>query len=165
MLTPLCNAPEIRPAVLDGPDGRIVGDLVHAYLLQTEQEKAAHDLAQPVERGALPAAYAREVDEPAVAYAGSHVLVADLDGRAVGVVVVRPGADASEIKRLWADPSARGKGIGSALLDAAITIAPGAVRLSVWDWRPEPIRLYESRGFVRMPSWESRERLICMERS
>lgn len=161
---PTQPSPGIRVAVWDGADGRVVGDLVRTYLLQTEREKAEHGLAQPIEHDALPAAYHREVDEPALAYAGSHVLVAELDGRGVGVVVVKPGDEASEIKRLWADPSVRGRGVGSALLEAAIALAPGAVRLSVWDWRPDPIRLYESRGFVRVPSWEARERLICMER-
>ncbi|WP_307358761.1 GNAT family N-acetyltransferase [Microbacterium murale] len=150
---------------MDGPDGEVVGDLVRTYLLHTEHEKVERGLAQPTEHGALPSAYRGEADDPALAYAGSHVLVAELDSRVVGVVVVKPGDEATELKRLWTDPGVRGRGVGSALLEAAIAITPGTIRLSVWDWRPDPIRLYESRGFTRVPSWEARERLVCMERS
>jgi ribosomal protein S18 acetylase RimI-like enzyme len=82
----------------------------------------------------------------------------------VGVVIVRVDGGEAEIKRLWADPNLRGRGLGSALLDAALALTTGRVRLSVWEWRAPAIRLYESRGFERVASWDDREGLICMER-
>lgn len=156
----------IREADLSGTDAVAVGRLVAEYLWQTEREKAEHGviLARAAASDALPEAYRREVDDPAGAYADCAVFVAELDAEVVGVVVLRPGTEGIEIKRLWASPEVRGRGVGSGLLDAAIAAGGGAARLSVWDWRTDVIRLYESRGFVRMPSWESRERLVCMQR-
>lgn len=159
----------IREADLSGTDAVAVGRLVAEYLLQTEREKAEHGVIPPRAADVLEDAHRREVDDPATAYAGYRVFVADVDGEASGVVVLRPGTSGvepgvAEIKRLWALPRARGRGVGSGLLDVAIAASGGAARLSVWDWRTDVIRLYESRGFVRMPSWESRERLVCMQR-
>ncbi|WP_181157490.1 N-acetyltransferase [Microbacterium sp. MYb62] len=88
--------------------------------------------------------------------------------RIVGVVVLSVSDDVAEIKRLWTEPEVRGRGVGSALLDAALhdaaALGVAQVRLSVWDWRGGPMRLYESRGFERVPSWDDRERLVCMVR-
>ena len=83
---------------------------------------------------------------------------------ATGVVVVRAAA-AAEIKRLWVDPASRGLGVGSALLDAVLERHAGMVRLSVWDWRLDALRLYGSRGFREVASWDPRPRLVCMERA
>ncbi|MFK0403123.1 GNAT family N-acetyltransferase [Microbacterium sp. NPDC090225] len=152
----------IRTADLSGTDAVAVGRLVKDYLRQTESEKVAHGAAPAPASDALPAAYRREVDDPADAYAGCPVFVAEIDGEVVGVVVLRPDAGGVEIKRLWASPLVRGRGVGSGLLDAAITAGEGDVRLSVWEWRTDVIRLYESRGFVRVPSWDARPALVCM---
>jgi putative acetyltransferase len=157
--------PMIRAADLSGPDAAVVSAAVGAYLRQTEEEKRREGLSPlPDGDGALPERYRAEVDDPAAAYAGFHVLLAEVDDETLGVVVVAPLEDAAEIKRLWAAPAARGRGIGSALLDAAVAAADGAVRLSVWDWRAGAMRLYESRGFARVPSWDGRDRLVCMVR-
>ena len=159
------SAPVIRPADLSGPDAVVVSAAVGAYLRQTEAEKRREGLAPRHDGGdALPGRYRAEVDDPAAAYAGFPVLLADVDQVTMGVVVLARLDGAAEIKRLWAAPAARGRGIGSALLDAAVAAAEGPVRLSVWDWRAAAVRLYESRGFVRVPSWDGRDRLICMMR-
>lgn len=162
--------PLIRAADLAGPDALEVGAAVRDYLQQTEFEKSlqepgsAHDPAAP-----LPERYLSEVDDPAAAYAGHRVHVAQFDGRVVGVVVLSPRDAVAEIKRLWAIPEMRGRGVGSALLDAALRdaadLGASEVRLSVWEWREGAVRLYESRGFERVPSWVDRERLVCMVRS
>jgi GNAT superfamily N-acetyltransferase len=143
-----------------------VGRLVDAYLRQTEREKAAHLYGAPLsDIDELPVNYGVEAASPEAAYAGSSVYLAELGSTAVGVAVVRKAEDATEIKRLWADPGARGRGVGSALIDAVLQEHPEPVRLSVWDWRNEAMRLYMSRGFIRIPSWDERPRLVCMERA
>lgn len=163
------SRPLIRSADLTGPDALEVGAAVRAYLEQTGLEKNQH-IPSPVRDTAalLPDRYLREVEDPALAYAEHRVLVAQLDGSVVGVVVLSERDGIAEIKRLWAVPAVRGRGVGSALLDAALRGAVGLgareVRLSVWDWREGAVRLYESRGFERVPSWDERERLICMVR-
>ena len=136
---------------------------MRAYLVQTEHEKTERGLAELPGSLGLPDSYLPEVTDTARMYDGYLVLLAEIDGTACGVAVVRPGT-AAEIKRLWADPEMRGRGIGAALLDAAIAAYPGPVRLSVWDWREPAIGLYESRGFERVESWDPRPRLICLQR-
>ncbi|MGV2900545.1 GNAT family N-acetyltransferase [Microbacterium sp. AGC62] len=160
--------PVIRVADLTGPDAIEVGSAVRAYLLQTELEKHQQEETVPDPDAPLPERYRREVETPAAAYAGHRVLLAQFEERVVGVVVLSERDGIAEIKRLWAVPAARGRGVGSALLDSAVHAAAesGAteVRLSVWDWRQGALRLYESRGFERVPSWDDRERLVCLVR-
>jgi GNAT superfamily N-acetyltransferase len=156
----------VRDADLDGPDAAAVADLVGAYLRQTEREKAVHLAGRTRDAAApLPSAYLAEVADPRAAYAGWSVRLAELGDGAAGVGVVRTTAEATEVKRLWADPARRGLGVGSALLDAVLERHPGTIRLSVWDWRHDAARLYESRGFREAASWDPRPRLVCMERS
>lgn len=159
----------IRVADLTGPDAIAVGSAVREYLQQTELEKSLQENGTALDPTAsLPERYLREVEDPGAAYAEHRVHVAQLGDRVVGVVVLSVREDVAEIKRLWAVPEVRGRGVGSALLDAALHEAAdrGAahVRLSVWDWREGPLRLYESRGFERVESWDERERLVCMAR-
>ncbi|GAA3654357.1 GNAT family N-acetyltransferase [Microbacterium marinilacus] len=148
-------------------DARAVARLLEDYLRQTEREKAEHGLA-PGGAGRLPPRYQAEVDDPATAFADAVVVVAEAAGSVAGVaVLMEPCGDAvaAEIKRLWVDPAFRRAGIGRLLLQECVDRAAGVVRLSVWDWRTPAVRAYEGLGFVQVPSWESRERLICMERT
>ncbi|MGK3947699.1 GNAT family N-acetyltransferase [Microbacterium sp. K2] len=145
-----------------------MSELVQTYLLQTETEKLEHgQAASPASLTSLtslPTRYARELEDPNTAYADCTTLLAITEQGTVGVVIVRIDGGEAEIKRLWADPNLRGRGVGSALLDAALALTSGRVRLSVWEWRAPAIRLYESRGFERVASWDEREGLVCMER-
>lgn len=79
------------------------------------------------------------------------------------MVVLSSEAGAASIARFWVDPVHRGHGVGRRLLAEALARLPRPVRLSVWDWRTPAIRTYERSGFAVVPSWESRERLVCME--
>ena len=151
----------VRVADLSGTDAVAVGQLVGAYLLQTEREKVDNLHGRATE---LSEVYRAEIDNPARSYEHATVYLAELVGRPVGVIVVMPGADACEIKRVWVDPDARGQGAASALMSAAIDQVAEPVRLTVWDWRDGAIRLYERRGFVRAASWDARTRLVCMVR-
>ncbi|MGW9112689.1 GNAT family N-acetyltransferase [Microbacterium sp. NPDC055683] len=150
----------VRAAVF--PDDFVaVGALVGAYLRQTEAEKAAHGLAAA---GApLPDRYAREVADPADAFAGMTVLLAEADGAPVGVVVCADGTAGREVKRLWVDPVARGTGAGRGLLDAVLASSARPVRLTVWRWREPAIRLYRRLGFAEVPPWDDRRGLACLQ--
>ena len=160
------SQPTVRRALLAGPDSEQVGRLVGAYLRQTEHEKAVNLPLPPLGQDEeLPPAYKAEADHPAAAFETAAVYLAEIDAKAVGVAIAKDVGGATEIKRLWADPQIRGRGIGSALLDAVLRESPGVVRLSVWDWRTQAVRLYESRGFVSVPSWDVRPGLVCMERA
>ena len=156
------NSLIVRPADLSGPDAEAVSRLVQAYLMQTEREKATY-LGDPFKSSDLPERYRQEVEHPARAYEGATVYVAELGNSPVGVVIVQHRAEAREIKRVWVDPNARGHRVGSALVDAALSLQDLPIRLTVWDWREDAIRLYGKRGFFPVPSWEERPRLLCME--
>jgi GNAT superfamily N-acetyltransferase len=157
------SALTVRPADLEGPDAEAVRRLVTAYLLQTEREKAVH-LGHAFADGHVPGRYHPEIENPARAYAGAEVLVAELGNSPVGVAVLQETASEREIKRVWVDPGARGHRVGSALIDAALRKQDLPVRLTVWDWRGDAIRLYGKRGFRVVPAWDDRPRLLCMER-
>ncbi|WP_368496861.1 GNAT family N-acetyltransferase [Herbiconiux sp. A18JL235] len=161
----------VREADVEGDDARAVSHLVEAYLVQTEAEKAERlgasasaSASASVDGRDLPERYRSEVDDPRRAYADAIVLLAELAGEPVGVAVVQPSPDAREIKRVWVDPAARGRRVGSALLDAALDGHALPTRLTVWDWREAAVQLYRSRGFVEVPSWDDRPRLVCLER-
>ncbi|MFJ1927556.1 MULTISPECIES: GNAT family N-acetyltransferase [unclassified Streptomyces] len=153
--------PGRTPPSMDG-----VAALLTAYHLRTEAEKGG-----PVADAAgLPERYRAEITDPATAFAGDVVLVALLGDTAVGcVVVTSPAYGQAEIKRLWTDPGFRGRGMASALLDAALAHASengvDTVRLSVWEWRTGAIALYERLGFTVTESWDERDQLVCMRRA
>jgi GNAT superfamily N-acetyltransferase len=152
----------------DGETGRRLGGLLQSYHRQTELEKAANGVGLLTGDGLLPRKYQEEIDCPAEAFASSRVFIAQQDVRPVGMVVLTPsGGAASEVKRLWVEPSVRGAGVGSALLNEAILAAQAdnaeTVRLTVWEWREPAVRSYLRLGFRLVPSWEERAALQCME--
>lgn len=153
---------QVRPADLTGPDSGVVSHLVEAYLRRTEFEKATH-LGGLGGDSDLPRRYRDEVQSPAQAYQNATVYLAELNLLPVGVIVVQQNSANREIKRVWVEPSARGKRVGSALIDAVLSQQDRPVRLTVWDWRRDAIQLYRSRGFAPVASWEDRPRLVCME--
>ena len=87
-----------------------------------------------------------------------EVLVAVVDGEIAGYVRVAPATPLAatshvrQIRGITVEPALRGRGIGRALVDAAIAEARrrGARRLTLRVFAPnEPARrLYESAGFV-----------------
>ncbi|WP_019178931.1 GNAT family N-acetyltransferase [Microbacterium yannicii] len=113
----------------------------------------------------LPERYRQEVADPATSLNGKRVIVASVDGEDCGLVVVGTSASgaSAEIKRLWTTPAARGRGVGSALIDEALRGIDRPVRLSVWAWREPAIQLYQKLGFVSAMPWDDREELLCLE--
>lgn len=157
---PVVRWPGETPRVEDG-----LAALLTAYHLQTESEKG-----EPVaDTNGLPERYRAEIIKPRAAFADDVVFVAlDGDDAAGCVILTSPTDGQPEIKRLWTDPAFRGRGVASALLDAAFAHAAHngahAVRLSVWEWRTDAIALYKRLGFTVTESWDQRDQLVCMRR-
>jgi GNAT superfamily N-acetyltransferase len=93
----------------------------------------------------------------------AEVLIAEVDGEPVGFALfftsystflAQPGL---YLEDLFVRPSARGAGVGTALLSALARIAVerdyGRFEWSVLDWNEPAIRLYRSLGAVPMDQW------------
>src|ERR1700733_14111342 len=96
----------------------------------------------------------RQLDDPIAAYieTGGAILIAELDGRAVGCVALMPdGAGAYELSKMAVAPELRGRGAGRTLLNAAIDHARelGATSLFLGSSRKlaNAVHLYEALGF------------------
>ncbi len=87
---------------------------------------------------------------------GGQILLADVDGRAVGCVALVPMPDgAYEVAKMAVTPKSQGYGVGRLLMQAAISWARnrGARRLYLEsNARLAPaLHLYESAGFCHLP--------------
>jgi ribosomal protein S18 acetylase RimI-like enzyme len=95
----------------------------------------------------------------------AQVLVADVDGEAVGFVHTVVAGEEGDILRLYVDPDHRGEGIGSSLLDAAVAHldAQGVDRVQAMVLVDNEAgnRFYRSQGFE--PSTATRETEIAGE--
>ena len=107
-----------------------------------------------------------ELDRPEVA-----VFVARLDGIAVGMVAVVGSGDSPELKRLFVDDSARGRGIAAALLAAAEgharTAGARVIRLETGTRSTAAVALYEKHGYGHIPrfgEYIDSESSVCMEK-
>ena len=88
-------------------------------------------------------------------------LAAFIDGEVVGCGAVkrvsssRASPQYGEIKRMYVDPGARGRGVGNALMDALeSTLVAHEIciaRLETGVHQPVALALYERRGYVRIP--------------
>ncbi len=85
-------------------------------------------------------------------------VIAWLDGQAVGCGAIRPiDAQATEVKRMYVRPSARGKGVSRQILTQLESLAQESgfnkTRLETGLNQPEAIGLYESAGYTRIPCY------------
>ena len=83
-------------------------------------------------------------------------LAAFFAGEVVGCgAAKRMSGGYGEIKRMYVDPAARGRGAGRALMEALesslLAHGIGVVRLETGIRQPEAIALYERCGYVRIP--------------
>lgn len=95
--------------------------------------------------------------------AACDVLIAELDGTAVGFALFFPVYSTFKAERclhledLFVEPAQRGRGIGEALLRAVANVAfeRGCARLQwcVLDWNAGAIRFYERLGARVRPDW------------
>ena len=96
----------------------------------------------------------RQLDDPIAAYidAGGEILIAELDGQAVGCVALVPnGTGAYELSKMAVAPELRGRGAGRMLLSAAIEHARGLGASSLFlgssHKLANAVHLYETLGF------------------
>ncbi|SFW55493.1 GNAT family N-acetyltransferase [Amycolatopsis australiensis] len=81
--------------------------------------------------------------------ANSFNVVADLDGRAVGMATGFPRDGEVELGTLWVAPHARGRGVGEALVRAVLSWAQDRrVTLRVADHNTAAEALYRRLGFT-----------------
>ncbi len=85
-------------------------------------------------------------------------IVAELDGTIVGVVHLYPATASTplpEIRLLAVAPAARGRGVGTALIEECLrrarTTGASAVGLHTMDVMEVAVRMYERMGFVPAP--------------
>lgn len=103
---------------------------------------------------------------------GGEILFALLDGAVVGVVALRrEDGDAFELTKMAVDESARGRGYGKRLLEAACALAKarGAPRIVLYSHRSlrAAVTMYAKYGFEEIPLNDSRYSRcdVKMERS
>lgn len=174
-------APVLRLEPYDGRAGtRLVADLTADLTRRyaddgepplcslTPDQRAARRAAIDEEE----AAYAAELAPAELAPPGGTFLVAYVDGAAVGCGGVR-GLDegAAEIKRLWVDPEARGRGVARALVvrleEDAVLLGYRTVVLETGLRQPEAIALYEALGYHRRAvygRYRDSPLSVCLER-
>jgi GNAT superfamily N-acetyltransferase len=91
-------------------------------------------------------------------FVGAHavLLAGSVDGQDVAIGGVRWLSDGvAELKRMYVDPSVRGRGLSRVLLRSLLAFAADAGYREVWletgTKQPEAMALYESEGFTPIP--------------
>ena len=134
-------AVEVRPLAPSDPRvRRLVGELDR---LQLSLYPAESNHLDPIET------LARDNVTFLAAFVGAEVV-------GCGAVKRMPGRY-GEIKRMYVDPDARGRGVGRALVEAleSSLLADGieVARLETGTRQPEALALYERCGYVRIPQF------------
>lgn len=121
---------------------------------QAEQQAVTDLLAQSdaVAASLYPGAFRRPITAASLHRTGTHVLVARIDGKAVGLCVLFDRGDGTmELKRMIADEAARGRGVGAALVHraeaAAIDLGAHAMLLEVGTRNLAAQALYRAAGY------------------
>jgi GNAT superfamily N-acetyltransferase len=132
---------EIRPAAMPS-DLEEIRALAREYAASLGVDLSFQDFEREV--AALPGDYAPP---------RGRLLLARADGAVAGCIALRPlAAGACEMKRLYARPAFRGRGIGRALALALIaearTIGYARMRLDTLPMMREAQALYHQLGFV-----------------
>jgi GNAT superfamily N-acetyltransferase len=139
----------IAPASLDDP---VVAQLVAQLDAELDGRYADLDAEEAVDYATL------NLLGPDVAPPHGVVLVARLDGEAVGCGAVRRLDDGvGEVKRMYVTPGARGRGLARALLaaleSAAADLGYRRLVLETGIRQGEAMALYESAGWTRIENY------------
>jgi putative acetyltransferase len=131
----------IRRTTLASPDGARLIAALNAELKMMFPEPGATHFS---------------LNEAQVAPGEGAFLVAYLDGVAVGCGAVRRLKETTaEIKRMYVDPSVRGRGVGRALVEAlereARLVGATKIVLETGTRLASPIKLYQAMGYERIP--------------
>jgi len=124
--------------------------LLRAYAKSLPVDLGPQGFSQ--ELASLPGAYAPPRGELLLAKRGDHVL---------GCIALKPlePPRVAEIKRLFVRPQARAKGVGKALVEAAIATARllgyAEIKLDTLPEMEGAIALYKASGFVPIPPYGS----------
>lgn len=153
--------PTLRRARTEA-DLTVARRLFRAYVEGLDFDLDFQDFEQEME--ALPGPYAPPE---------GAILLAEVDGEAVGVVAVQPLDDegACEMKRLYVRPEFRNRGIGRALASAIVEEARGlgheVMRLDTVASMSAARRLYRSLGFEERDAYYHNplDDAVYMERS
>ena len=132
---------EIRRSSLSSPDAGLLIALLNAELTATFPEPGATHFALSSEQ---------------LADGDGAFVIAYLDDVAVGCGAVRRLDESTgELKRMYVDPSVRGRGIGRALVTSleheARRLGISKVVLETGTRLAAAIGLYEAMGYVRIP--------------
>lgn len=171
----------IRAERYDGPAGtRLIADLTADLTIRYVDEDDPPACARTPEAAAMrleevaaeEAAYLAELGPEDVVPPVGTFLVANLDGVPVGCAALRRhDAGIGEVKRVWVDPGARGRGIARALMAhveaVAVELGYRRIVLETGLRQPEAISLYESLGYRRRAvygRYRDSPLSVCMER-
>jgi GNAT superfamily N-acetyltransferase len=110
--------------------------------------------------------------KPSAADVAVFVVARDDDGVPVGCGALRRlDADTLEIKRMYVQPSARGRGLGALLLHAleeeAMALGARRLCLETGPRQPEAMALYQRAGYRRVPcfgAYAGHLGSLCFER-
>lgn len=163
--------PEIRdaeprdyPAIAD-----LMRDFIRWHYTRHASDRAIIDSyfdpeAYEAELRSLPGSYARPE---------GALLVAEDGGRVAGCVALKPlGEDTCEMKRLFVDPAAHGRGVGAglarAIIDRAKSLGYSRMMLDTGPLQVEAQTLYRKLGFRDVAPYyelspELRDWLVFME--
>lgn len=135
---------DIRAEPFDGP---VAAPLLEALEADLDERYGDSDIPPPVHRAA-------DYAPPTGAF-----LVARLDGEPVGCGAVKrgPSPGVGEVKRMYVAPSARGRRLGAALLDAladaARELGYSRLVLETGVRQPEAVALYTREGWTPAPAF------------
>lgn len=104
---------------------------------------------------------------------GVTVFIARVDGEAVGMAALVGKEDGSaELKRLFVEDRARGRGLAAGLLARveghALAAGVGVIRLETGTRSDAAIALYETRGYTHIPpfgEYIGSASSVCMEKA
>lgn len=135
-------------------------DLWHEYLVWGNEQLALHHGVQLGEAQATVAADLAHLDSFEAPQ--GCLLLAETPAGLMGSVALRKSADGvAEIKRLYVRPTARGLGLGRALVETALQHARAAgysaVRLDSARFMSAAHALYRQQGFTDIPPYAQSE--------